>query len=58
MTDDYVLEGGKAGKQHLDVLARVCAPYANALLDQVGVPTDACCLDVGCGGGHVSQELA
>ena len=58
MTGDYALEGGQSGKQRLDVLARVCAPYTNALLDRVGVPTDARCVDVGCGGGHVSQELA
>lgn len=58
MTGEYALEGGQSGKQRLDVLTRVCAPYTNTLLDRVTVPTDARCADVGCGGGHVSQELA
>lgn len=58
MTAKYSIEGGLSGKQRLDVLARVCAPYTNALLDRVGVSDRASCLDVGCGGGHVSRELA
>lgn len=58
MTASYAIDGGHAGKQRLDVLARVCAPYTTALLDRGGVSTHARCLDVGCGGGHVSTELA
>jgi SAM-dependent methyltransferase len=33
-------------------------PSTAALLDTVGVPVGARCLDVGCGGGHVTLELA
>jgi SAM-dependent methyltransferase len=58
MTARYTIEGGQAGADRLDVLARVHGPGTLALLDQVGVPAGARCLDVGCGGGHVSRELA
>ena len=58
MTARYTIEGGQAGKDRLDVLARVHGPGTLALLDEVGVPRGARCLDVGCGGGHVSRELA
>jgi SAM-dependent methyltransferase len=34
------------------------APATTALLDRVGVADDAACLDVGCGGGDVTLELA
>jgi SAM-dependent methyltransferase len=40
------------------VLARVHGPHTAELLDRVGVPEGGRCLDVGCGGGHVSRELA
>ena len=58
MTARYTIDGGYAGKQRLDLLARVCAPGTTAVLDRVGVRRGARCLDAGCGGGHVSQELA
>ena len=54
----YTIEGGEAGKARLDVLARVCAPGTATLFDQVGIKAGAHCVDVGCGGGHVSRELA
>jgi 2-polyprenyl-3-methyl-5-hydroxy-6-metoxy-1,4-benzoquinol methylase len=54
----YTIAGGVAGKERLDLLARVCEPGTNALLDHVGIRPHARCLDVGCGGGHVSRELA
>lgn len=54
----YTIEGGHAGKDRLDVLHRVHGPHTRVLLDLVGVPEGARCLDVGCGGGHVSRELA
>ncbi len=40
------------------MLARLCAPGTNALFDRVGIGHGAHCVDVGCGGGHVSRELA
>jgi SAM-dependent methyltransferase len=54
----YAIAGGSAGKQRLDVLARVMAPATVALFDRVGIPNGATCVDVGCGGGHVTAELA
>jgi SAM-dependent methyltransferase len=58
MAAKYTIDGGRAGKARLDVLARVCAPGTMALLDRVGIPAGATCLDLGCGGGHVARELA
>jgi SAM-dependent methyltransferase len=40
------------------VLARVMAPTTEDLFDIVGIPADASCLDVGCGGGDVTLTLA
>jgi SAM-dependent methyltransferase len=54
----YTIDGGQAGKARLDVLARVCAPGTTALLDRLGVGSGARCVDIGCGGGHVTRELA
>lgn len=58
MSARYTIEGGQAGKERLDVLARVCLPGTTALLDRVGIRSGGRCLDVGCGGGHVSREIA
>jgi SAM-dependent methyltransferase len=58
MAATYTIDGGLEGKQRLDVLARVCSPGTEALLDRVGIPQGARSLDLGCGGGHVSCELA
>jgi SAM-dependent methyltransferase len=54
----YAMEGGEVGKARLDVLSRMMAPVTARLLDRVGIPIGARCLDVGCGGGHVTRELA
>ena len=54
----YAIDGGWAGKRRLDVLAAVMEPHTAWLLDTVGVATGSRCLDVGCGGGHLSRELA
>ena len=54
----YTIAGGQEGKRRLDVLAAAMRPHTAALLDAVGVPAGARCLDVGCGGGHVALELA
>lgn len=54
----YTIDGGLAGKSRLDVLAEVMWPTSATLLAAAGVPIGARCLDLGCGGGHVSAELA
>lgn len=58
MTASYTIDGGQAGKARLDVLSRVCEPGTATLFDRVGLAPGGRCLDVGCGGGHVSRELA
>jgi ubiquinone/menaquinone biosynthesis C-methylase UbiE len=54
----YAIRGGKDGKDRLDILARVMRPTTLELLDRVGLSTGMKCLDVGCGGGHVSLLMA
>src|SRR5262245_15228758 len=58
MATEYAIAGGLLGKERLDVLHRVHGPFTCALLDSVGIRRGARCLDAGCGGGHVSRELA
>lgn len=57
-TARYAIDGGLAGKSRLDVLAEVMWPTSAALLAAAGVPVGTRCLDLGCGGGHISVELA
>lgn len=55
---DYVLSGGRAGRERLRILWRVTSPGTSALFDRIGVGPGMRCLDVGCGGGDVSLLLA
>jgi SAM-dependent methyltransferase len=54
----YVIRGGMEGRERLRVLARVMWPTTSALFARVGIAPAARCLDVGCGGGDVTRELA
>jgi SAM-dependent methyltransferase len=54
----YIIRGGPEGRERLRLVTRVMAPSTTELLDRVGVAHDADCLDVGCGGGDVTLELA
>jgi SAM-dependent methyltransferase len=54
----YVHVGGEDGRDRLRVLARIFAPATATLLDRVEIVAGMRCLDVGCGGGDVSVELA
>jgi SAM-dependent methyltransferase len=54
----YVIRGGVEGRDRLRVLARVMWPTTSPLLAEIGLSPSARCLDVGCGGGDVSLELA
>ena len=54
----YVIRGGVEGRERLRMIARTMRPTTLALFDRVGVPRDAVCLDVGCGGGDVTLDLA
>ncbi len=57
-TSTYVIRGGLAGRERLRILARVMWPTTKALFEHVGVADSVRCLDVGCGGGDVTLELA
>ena len=59
MTDArYVIRGGEAGYERLQVLARTVAPSTEALFDRVGLRDGMRCCDLGCGPGVVSFTLA
>jgi ubiquinone/menaquinone biosynthesis C-methylase UbiE len=54
----YVISGGRIGYDRLQVLARERWPDTAELLGRIGVGPPMRCLDVGCGGGAVTLELA
>jgi SAM-dependent methyltransferase len=54
----YLIRGGHDGRERLRILTRAMHPATTALLDRVGIPAGASCLDVGCGAGDVTRELA
>jgi SAM-dependent methyltransferase len=54
----YAIRGGKEGKKRLDLLARVMLPTTMELFDRIGLIRGMKCLDVGCGGGHVTILIA
>ena len=54
----YVIRGGVEGRERLRLLSEVMGPSTRALLAEVGIPPGSTCLDVGCGGGDVTFELA
>jgi predicted O-methyltransferase YrrM len=54
----YVIRGGEEGKRRLDLLAQTMAPTTQALLARAGIGSGMRCLDLGCGGGHVSRYMA
>jgi ubiquinone/menaquinone biosynthesis C-methylase UbiE len=54
----YVISGGREGYERLRLLARVRWPETAQLFADVGVGPGLTCLDLGCGGGAVTMELA
>jgi SAM-dependent methyltransferase len=54
----YVIRGGKAGYDRLLVLARSRWPDTMALFQRAGLAPGMQCLDLGCGGGAVTREMA
>src|SRR5260370_23987375 len=54
----YTIEQGLAVRERMNLLAAVWAPSTLTLLDELGVAQGGRCIDLGCGGGHVTIELA
>ena len=54
----YVIGGGKAGKERLNLLATVMLPTTTQLLQGAGLTEGMTSLDLGCGGGHVTLLMS
>jgi len=54
----YAIRGGIEGRERLRILARVMRPYTLDLFERVGIPSGSKVLDVACGGGDVTFDLA
>jgi ubiquinone/menaquinone biosynthesis C-methylase UbiE len=54
----YVIRGGREGYERLKLLSRARWPDTSDLLNRVGLHAGMCCVDVGCGGGEVTLEIA
>ena len=56
--NEYVIRGGSPGRERLRLLGRVMRPTTVSLLERAGLKPGMMCLDVGCGGGDVTREIA
>lgn len=56
--NSYVIRGGTEGRKRLALLARTLWPTTSKLLRSAGLEAGMHCLDLGCGGGDVSLEMA
>lgn len=54
----YVIRGGREGYNRLLLLARASWPDTAALFSRAGIRPGMECVDLGCGGGEVTFELA
>lgn len=54
----YVLKSGEEGAKRLKILAGATWPTTQALLERVGLRSGMRCLDVGCGSGEVTLQIA
>lgn len=55
---EYVLQRGAAGAERLRLLARTVARTTRQLFNEIGIQPGWQCLDVGCGIGEVTRDLA
>ncbi|HZN12593.1 MAG TPA: methyltransferase domain-containing protein [Blastocatellia bacterium] len=56
--EHYAIRGGTEGRERLRIISRVLRPSTTSLLGRLGVGDGMTCLDVGCGGGDVTAEIA
>jgi SAM-dependent methyltransferase len=56
--NQYVIRGGVEVRERLRVLSRVMHESTSGLFNRLGISGRMDCLDVGCGGGDVTMELA
>jgi len=54
----YIIRGGDSGAMRLHILARAFLPGTLSLFDRVGIARGMRVLDLGCGSGEVTLELA
>jgi ubiquinone/menaquinone biosynthesis C-methylase UbiE len=54
----YVIRGGTEGRERLRILGRVMHASTSAFFDRIGLRDGLSCLDMGCGGGDVTVEIA
>ena len=55
---EYIIRGGVEGRERLRILSRVLQKTTLQLFHEAGVKAGMHCLDLGCGGGDVSVDLA
>ena len=56
--EPYVIRGGKEGYERLLLLSRERWPDTAALFERAGLAPGMRCVDLGCGGGEVTMEIA
>ena len=56
--EQYAISGGRAGRERLRILSRTLRPQTLELFQRLGVSAGMRCLDMGCGGGDATFELA
>ncbi|HJZ81452.1 MAG TPA: methyltransferase domain-containing protein [Pyrinomonadaceae bacterium] len=57
-SQNYVIRGGIQGRERLKLLARIMHSSTASLLDRAGISPGMKCLEIGCGSGDISIELA
>jgi len=57
-TGNYVIRGGRPGRERLRILHEAIAPGSRAFFEHTGIAAGQKGLDLGCGGGAVTLDLA